>query len=70
MRVKTSREFSDPVIHAPRLLRQHKAIVTAAPEIEMNNGAIDPRFKIFLVAVRAGLLQVCKAIERYLDERP
>ena len=28
--------------------------------------AIDPKLKVFLVAVRAGLLAICAAIERFL----
>lgn len=35
----------------------------------MNDSAIDPKLKVFLMAVRAGLLAICRAIEKYLEFR-
>jgi hypothetical protein len=41
----------------------------AGRERDMNqaqDSAIDPKLKAFLLAVRAGLLAICKAIERFI----
>jgi hypothetical protein len=34
--------------------------------MEGQNNTIDPKLRVFLMAVRAGLLAICKAIERFV----
>lgn len=35
--------------------------------MEKQAGAIDPKLRAFLIAVRAGLLAICKAIEKFIS---
>jgi len=35
---------------------------------ERQDNTIDPKLRVFLVAVRAGLLAICKAIEKFTDD--
>jgi hypothetical protein len=35
--------------------------------MKQEDSAIDPRLKIFLTAVRAGLLAICAAIEKFIS---
>lgn len=34
--------------------------------MKTNDSTIDPKLKIFLMAVRAGLLAICRAIEKFV----
>jgi len=34
--------------------------------MEQQDSAVDPKLRLFLIAVRAGLLTICAAIEKYL----
>lgn len=43
-------------------------IVGRADVAEVGDETIDPKLRAFLTAVRAGLLAVCAAIEKYLGK--